>query len=115
LFTNNDNPNKDDPVNRNGSKARAKDLLDLGIQLELFNMNKKDRKFDASLYYQVIIVSFRKFCELSTMKSILSFQIRLTNSRSSLPESAGKKPRRDLYCVSFLLLVLEWTLAAECR
>ena len=55
LFTNEDNPNNTDQDIRDQSIQRAKDLSELGIDIELFSMNKKDDKFDPSLFYQHII------------------------------------------------------------
>jgi len=56
LFTNEDNPNGFNDSIRNVSLQRAKDLADLGIQIELFSMNKPEQIFDFSLFYQYIIV-----------------------------------------------------------
>ena len=57
LFTNQDDPHADNLALRNGAIARAKDLLDLGIQIELFNINRLDRRFDMSLFYINILGS----------------------------------------------------------
>ncbi|KYQ90183.1 ATP-dependent DNA helicase [Tieghemostelium lacteum] len=57
LFTNEDNPNAFNDSIRNNSFQRAKDLFDLGIEIELFSINKSvDDKFDFSLFYQYILV-----------------------------------------------------------
>ena len=55
LFTNDDNPNAHDQNVRDQSLQRAKDLSELGIDIELFNMNRKGHTFDPTLFYQHII------------------------------------------------------------
>jgi len=55
LFTNDDNPNENDSNVKEQSIQRAKDLSELGIDIELFGMNCGDKSFDASLFYQHII------------------------------------------------------------
>jgi ATP-dependent DNA helicase 2 subunit 1 len=67
LFTNNDNPNEGDIQVRDRSiqvdvhmfkshlLKRAKDLTELGIDIELFSMNKAGHHFDAKLFYQAIL------------------------------------------------------------
>lgn len=53
LFTNEDNPNGENEANRDRSVQRARDLSDLGIDIELFSMNKPGKVFDPSVFYQV--------------------------------------------------------------
>ncbi|EGG22548.1 ATP-dependent DNA helicase [Cavenderia fasciculata] len=57
LFTNEDNPNQGNDNLRTISFQRAKDLSDLGIEIELFAMNKNedDDTFDFGKFYQNII------------------------------------------------------------
>ncbi|PRP84411.1 hypothetical protein PROFUN_08091 [Planoprotostelium fungivorum] len=55
LFTNEDDPNGNDDACRERSSQRARDLSDLGIDIELFSMNKPEKKFDPSVFYQSII------------------------------------------------------------
>eukprot|EP01132_Coremiostelium_polycephalum_P010819 gene10819-13255_t len=56
LFTNEDNPNGFNENLRTISFQRAKDLTDLGIQIELFSMNRLDERFDFTLFYQYILL-----------------------------------------------------------
>jgi ATP-dependent DNA helicase 2 subunit 1 len=53
LFTNDDNPNAEDEALRARSLQRARDLEELGIDIELFSMNQPGKQFDPSLFYQV--------------------------------------------------------------
>jgi ATP-dependent DNA helicase 2 subunit 1 len=55
LFTNDDNPNAGDVAVRDRSLQRAKDLGELGIDIELFSMSKPGKQFDVKLFYQNII------------------------------------------------------------
>ncbi|KAL6072069.1 X-ray repair cross-complementing protein 6 [Balamuthia mandrillaris] len=55
LFTNEDNPNAENKNLRDQSFQRAKDLAELGIDIELFSMNKATQSFDPSRFYQYII------------------------------------------------------------
>ncbi len=56
LFTNEDNPNAGNQQLRERSLQRSKDLNELGIDVELFSMNKPGKVFDPMLFYQYIIV-----------------------------------------------------------
>lgn len=53
LFTNEDNPNSEDQHVRTQSIQRAKDLAELGIDIELFSMNKPGEMFDPMKFYVV--------------------------------------------------------------
>jgi hypothetical protein len=55
LFTNEDNPNKNEKKLREASIQRARDLGELGIDIELFSMNKPNSKFDVTKFYQHVI------------------------------------------------------------
>eukprot|EP01133_Synstelium_polycarpum_P007225 gene7225-8394_t len=56
LFTNEDNPNAYNENLRNVSFQRAKDLADLGIEIELFSMDKADDdRFEFSRFYENIV------------------------------------------------------------
>lgn len=55
MFTNEDDPVRDDASSRDRSVQRAKDLSDLGIDIELFSMNKPNKEFDPTKFYQSII------------------------------------------------------------
>jgi len=55
LFTNDDNPNRDDIQLREQSLQRARDLSELGIDIELFSMNQDRKQFNAMLFYQYVI------------------------------------------------------------
>ena len=56
LFTNDDNPNGDDPPLQVKSQQRAQDLFDLGIQIELFAVESGlGAEFDVKKFYQEII------------------------------------------------------------
>ena len=60
LFTNEDNPNPSDAYIRSQNIQRAKDLSELGIELELFPMNKKSESFDPSKFY--VVGKFQFLC-----------------------------------------------------
>ncbi|PHZ08132.1 ATP-dependent DNA helicase ii [Rhizopus microsporus ATCC 52813] len=51
LITNNDNPTQHKPT----SIQRARDLLTIGIDIELFFFNKRDALFDPNLFYTEIV------------------------------------------------------------
>jgi hypothetical protein len=53
LFTNEDNPNSGDAHGRAQAIQRAKDLGELGIDIELFSMNKPGQVFDPTKFYVV--------------------------------------------------------------
>jgi hypothetical protein len=55
LFTNEDNPNAGNQQLRERSFQRAKDLVELNIDIELFSMTKPGKTFDPMLFYQVYI------------------------------------------------------------
>jgi len=55
LFTNEDNPHAGKPADQQAAKTKAKDLADLGMEIELFNMNKPKEKFDIDKFYADII------------------------------------------------------------
>lgn len=50
LFTNDCNPHKDDPKEQQLARIKAKDLADIGIQLQLLHLGTD---FDAAVFYQV--------------------------------------------------------------
>lgn len=54
LFTNDDDPNANNEHLRNQSIQRAKDLAELGIDIELFSMNKATQNFNPMKFYQVL-------------------------------------------------------------
>ena len=68
LFTNEDNPNANNKQLRDRSFQRAKDLNELNIDIELFSMNKLNKPFDPTLFYQVnsYIYFFKKFLRIFT-------------------------------------------------
>ena len=53
LFTCEDNPQAGDQPAQLAAKTKAKDLADLGIEVELFNMNKHNETFDIERFYAV--------------------------------------------------------------
>jgi ATP-dependent DNA helicase 2 subunit 1 len=53
LFTNDDDPNATSQHLREQSIQRAKDLAELGIEIELFSMNRVGHPFDPLKFYQV--------------------------------------------------------------
>jgi ATP-dependent DNA helicase 2 subunit 1 len=55
LFTNNDNPNQDSPALQAQAKQRAQDLRQLGIQIELFPLNRANQPFLGSKFYYNIV------------------------------------------------------------
>ena len=55
LFTNDDNPNYGNDAVREQSLQRAKDLSELGIDIELFSINKTNETFDPTKFFENII------------------------------------------------------------
>ena len=55
IITDNDNPHANDKALRNGATTRAKDLYDLGAELELFPISSATHSFDTTLFYDDII------------------------------------------------------------
>ncbi|KAG0244418.1 X-ray repair cross-complementing protein 6 [Actinomortierella wolfii] len=56
LITNEDNPHGNEPTLQGAAKLRAKDLSEPGISIELFDLDRKDRPFDRSLFYDSILM-----------------------------------------------------------
>eukprot|EP01097_Dermamoeba_algensis_P001097 TRINITY_DN1410_c0_g9_i1.p1 TRINITY_DN1410_c0_g9~~TRINITY_DN1410_c0_g9_i1.p1 ORF type:complete len:669 (+),score=163.30 TRINITY_DN1410_c0_g9_i1:275-2008(+) len=54
LFTNNPQPNTSSEL-RNQAIQRSRDLGELGIDIELFAMDRVEKKFDVNLFFQYII------------------------------------------------------------
>ncbi|KAI9282083.1 SPOC like C-terminal domain-containing protein [Umbelopsis sp. AD052] len=57
LITNEDNPHSTDISLRNAAIRRAKDLLEVGIRIELFGIDKPDHTFNNESFYTSIIES----------------------------------------------------------
>ncbi|KAI9311075.1 hypothetical protein BX666DRAFT_2032344 [Dichotomocladium elegans] len=55
VITNEDNPHQDNESLRQAAIQRAKDLYDVGIQVEVFGLNKKGHRFDPNLFYSKTI------------------------------------------------------------
>ncbi|KAI1408899.1 ku70 protein [Hypoxylon sp. FL1857] len=55
IITDNDNPHDDDKKLKETAAYRAKDLYDLGVNIELFAITRDDEKFDFSKFYDDII------------------------------------------------------------
>ncbi|KAJ9392017.1 hypothetical protein DTO063F5_776 [Paecilomyces variotii] len=55
IVTDNDNPHGDDKTFRSAATVRAKDLYDLGVIIELFPIDRPDKEFDRSKFYDDII------------------------------------------------------------
>lgn len=53
IVTDNDNPHGDDKTSRSAATVRAKDLYDLGVIIELFPIDRPDKEFDRSKFYDV--------------------------------------------------------------
>ena len=53
LFTNNDQPHKNNPSLERQAKTKAKDLFDVGIDIELMPIKPRVGQFDTSLFYEV--------------------------------------------------------------
>jgi len=53
LFTCEDSPHQGDQAAQLAAKTKAKDLADLGIEVELFNMNKPKERFNIERFYAV--------------------------------------------------------------
>lgn len=55
FFTNTDNPSEGELQAQTAAKRKAQDLADLGIEIELFSMNKPGEKFDLNRFYNQIL------------------------------------------------------------
>ena len=55
LFTNNDQPHKNNPSLERQAKTKAKDLFDVGIDIELMPIKPRVGQFDTSLFYEYIV------------------------------------------------------------
>ncbi|XP_046862083.1 X-ray repair cross-complementing protein 6-like [Xenia sp. Carnegie-2017] len=55
LFTNNDDPHKDYPSLQRQAKTKAKDLFNVGIDIELIPIKPSVGEFDANLFYEDIV------------------------------------------------------------
>ena len=55
IVTDSDNPHATEKTLRNAAATRAKDLYDLGVELELFPISSEEHKFDTSLFYDDIV------------------------------------------------------------
>jgi ATP-dependent DNA helicase 2 subunit 1 len=55
IVTNNDNPHAKDKTLRSAAAVRAKDLYDLGVIIELFQISSPSHTFDTSVFYDDII------------------------------------------------------------
>ncbi|XP_041472414.1 X-ray repair cross-complementing protein 6-like [Lytechinus variegatus] len=55
LFTDNDDPHKGNVAFQRQAKQKAKDLYDIGIEIELMHMTQPDTKFGFSEFYQDIV------------------------------------------------------------
>ncbi|CDM35978.1 hypothetical protein DTO013E5_5481 [Penicillium roqueforti] len=55
VVTDNDNPHADNKAMRSAATVRARDLYDLGVNIELFPISQSDHEFDTSKFYDDII------------------------------------------------------------
>ncbi|KAL0944495.1 ku70 protein [Colletotrichum truncatum] len=55
IITDNDDPHSTDKAAKSAAAVRAKDLYDLGVQIELFPIARDDKKFDLGKFYDDII------------------------------------------------------------
>ncbi|XP_023217174.1 ATP-dependent DNA helicase 2 subunit 1-like [Centruroides sculpturatus] len=55
LFTNCDSPHADNPTLEKQAKTKAKDLFELGIEVNVMHMRKEDRRFDINKFYKDIM------------------------------------------------------------
>lgn len=53
VVTDNDNPHADNKAMRSAATVRARDLYDLGVNIELFPISQPDHVFDTSKFYDV--------------------------------------------------------------
>lgn len=53
VVTDNDNPHADNKGMRSAATVRARDLYDLGVNIELFPISQPDHEFDTSKFYDV--------------------------------------------------------------
>ncbi|XP_022106423.1 X-ray repair cross-complementing protein 6-like [Acanthaster planci] len=57
LFTNNDDPHANDLAAQRQAKTKAKDLHEIGIDIELMHLAQPGKEFDYSKFYQDIVFS----------------------------------------------------------
>eukprot|EP00049_Salpingoeca_infusionum_P001630 m.49748 g.49748 ORF g.49748 m.49748 type:complete len:663 (+) comp11118_c0_seq2:97-2085(+) len=57
LFTNNDNPHLTQDDARKQASTQARDLVDMGIDIDLLHMSKPGQSFDLKLFYKPYIVN----------------------------------------------------------
>ncbi|CAG7941686.1 unnamed protein product [Penicillium olsonii] len=55
IVTDNDDPHSENKALRSAATVRARDLYDLGVNIELFPISEPDREFDAAKFYEDII------------------------------------------------------------
>lgn len=53
IITDNDDPHGTDKQAKSAAAVRAKDLYDLGVEIELFPLKRDDKPFDLSKFYDV--------------------------------------------------------------
>jgi len=53
IVTDNDNPHAENKALRSAATVRARDLYDLGVNIELFPISQPDHEFDTSKFYDV--------------------------------------------------------------
>lgn len=53
IITDNDDPHGTDKQAKSAAAVRAKDLYDLGVEIELFPLKRDDKQFDLSKFYDV--------------------------------------------------------------
>jgi ATP-dependent DNA helicase 2 subunit 1 len=53
IVTDNDNPHAENKAMRSAATVRARDLYDLGVNIELFPISRPDHEFDTSKFYDV--------------------------------------------------------------
>jgi hypothetical protein len=98
LFTCQDNPNAGDTHVRKQNIQKAKDLRDLGIELELFAMNKAGHSFDPAAFYREAVF-------LDEDEDAGQFKLSVSRKFEELRRTVRKKEfkKRSLGRISFFI------------
>ena len=93
LFTNQDNPHPSNQSLKRAAKTRARDLGDLGIDLELLSMNPPGRRFDLFHFYRDVIAEdgdqVERFPDVSHKFSELLLRVRRKEAKRRALKKLG--------------------------
>ncbi|KAG1056721.1 hypothetical protein G6F43_001414 [Rhizopus delemar] len=90
LITNNDNPHQNNDAIRQSSVQRAKDLITTGVEIRLFGLQKDNKPFNPSLFYNAILDdptsdSFSCHPKLEQLEAIVKSKRAKSRSQFHLP------------------------------